>query len=50
MLNSVSPLVLSWKKMNAVMTRVRLKRKTGIKEERKMQIEATIAGAGVKTP
>lgn len=51
LLNLVSASVSSWKKTNAVMKRVRLKRKRTIKEERKMWIkEEIIVGREVKTP
>lgn len=48
MLNLVS--VYSWKKMNAVMKRAKLKRKRMIKEERKIRIKEIIVGTEAKTP
>lgn len=49
MFKLASAFALSWKRMNAVMTRVILKRKRGIKEERKMQFVVKTLGREVKT-
>lgn len=49
--NLVSSSALSWKKMNAVMKRVRLRKKRRIKEGKKVLIKKEITvGREVKTP
>lgn len=49
-LNPLSASVCSWKKMNAAMKRVRLRRRRMMREERKTWIKEIIVGRKAKTP